>query len=107
MLARDWTNAIGIIKKKIRKNRPTAISNLRIVSSKYGIARLSQKTSRGSGAQSVNQIVGSFDCWVWAQTAAPHRVLNETNAAGTIALGSIITLSLSASSWMKVTLLNI
>nr|GMD18576.1 hypothetical protein Iba_chr07eCG0500 [Ipomoea batatas] len=36
-----------------------------------------------------------------AQTAAPHRDENETNAAGTIAFGSFRTLSLSASSYMN------
>lgn len=84
MFANDCTKAIGIMKKKVRKNNATAMINLRIVSSKKGIARLGQYTSRGSGAHSVSQIVGLLDCCVCAQTAAPHRLLKETNAAGII-----------------------
>jgi hypothetical protein len=42
MLAKDWTKAIGIIKKKVRKNKETVVSNLLRFRSKYGIARFSQ-----------------------------------------------------------------
>lgn len=42
MLARDCTNAIGIMKKNVRKNIAAAISSLFTASSTYGIARLSQ-----------------------------------------------------------------
>lgn len=106
MLARDWTSAIGIIKKKVRKNKATAMSNLRMLRSKYGMARFSQKTSRGSGAHSVSQIVGLLVCWVWAHTAAAHRVLNETKAAGITAFGLFMILSLSSASCLKWTLRN-
>jgi hypothetical protein len=66
----------------------------------YGMAKFCQYTSRGSGAHSVNHKVGFLDCWVCAQTAAPHRVLNETNAAGMIDFGSFNTLVLSSSIWI-------
>ena len=74
--------------------------SLLIASETNGIARLSQYTSRGSGAHSVNQMVGFLDCWVCAQTAAPHRDLKETKAAGMIELGSFIVLSISSDIWM-------
>lgn len=61
MFARDCTNAIGIMKKKVRKKNATAIISLLIVSETYGIARFSQQTSRGSGAHSVNHVVGFLD----------------------------------------------
>lgn len=57
-LARDCTKAIGIMKQKIRKKSAMVVSSLLIESSTYGIARLSQNTSLGSGAHSVNHIVG-------------------------------------------------
>ena len=95
MFARDCTNAMGIMKKKARKKNATAITSLLSVSETNGIARLSQYTSRGSGAHPVNHIVGFLDCCVCAQTAAPHRVLKETNAAGMIDLGLLTILSLS------------
>jgi hypothetical protein len=95
MFARDCTNAMGIMKKKVRKKNATAITSLLSVSETNGIARLSQYTSRGSGAHPVNHIVGFLDCCVCAQTAAPHRVLKETNAAGMIDLGLFTILSLS------------
>lgn len=98
IFAKDCTKAIGIIKKKVRKNNATAMINRRTVREKNGIERLGQYTSRGSGAHSVSQIVGLLDCCVCAQTAAPHRVLKETNAAGIIAFWSFIILSLSDSS---------
>lgn len=42
ILARDCTNAIGIMKKKVRKKSATAIRNLLIVSSTKGMERLDQ-----------------------------------------------------------------
>lgn len=42
MFASDWTKAIGIMKKKVRKKSETAIINLLIESSTNGIARLDQ-----------------------------------------------------------------
>lgn len=95
-LARVWTNAMGIIKKKVRKKNATAVINLLTVRETYGIGKFRQYTSRGSGAHSVNQSVGFLVCWVCAQTAAAHLVLNETNAAGMMALGSFVTFSLSS-----------
>lgn len=62
IFARDCTNAMGIMKKKVRKKKATAMMSLRILSETYGIARLSQYISRGSGAHSVNHIVGFLDC---------------------------------------------
>ena len=99
MLANDWTKAMGIMKKNVRKKKATAIISLLIVSETYGIAMLSQYTSRGSGAHSVNHTVGFLDCCVCAQTAAPQRVRKETKAAGIIYLGFFITLSFSNSIW--------
>ena len=99
MFASDCTNAMGIMKKKVRKKKATAIISLLIVSETYGIAKLSQNTSRGSGAHSVNHIVGFLVCWVCAQTAAPHRVLKETNAAGMICLVLFIIFSFSEAIW--------
>lgn len=96
MLARPWTDATGIMKKKVRKKKATAIMSLLTVNETYGIARLSQYTSRGSGAHSVNHKVGFLDCCVCAATAADHRDLKETNAAGMRALGSFFTLSFSS-----------
>lgn len=61
-LAKDCTIAIGIMKKKVRKKNATPIISLLTESETYGIARFGQYTSRGSAAQSVNQIVGSLDC---------------------------------------------
>lgn len=99
MLARDCTNVIGIMKKNVRKKNATATMSLRIVRKTKGIARFSQYTSRGSGAHSVSHIVGFLDCWVCAQTAAAHRVLKETNAAGMIDLELLVTFSLSTDIW--------
>ena len=96
MLARACTDAIGIMKKKVRKKNATAMISLLTASETYGIARFCQYTSCGSGAHSVNHEVGFLDCWVWAQTAAPHRDLKETNAAGIMDFGSFFTLSLSS-----------
>lgn len=62
MFASDCTKAIGIMKKKVRKKNATATISLLIESETYGIAKLAQYTSRGSGAQSVNHIVGFLDC---------------------------------------------
>jgi len=100
MLARACTDAIGIMKKKVRKKNATPIISLLTESDMYGMAKFSQYTSRGSGAHSVNHKVGFLDCWVCAQTAAPHRVLNETNAAGIIDFGSFKTFFLSSSIWI-------
>lgn len=61
-LANDCTIAMGIMKKKVRKKNATPIISLLTVSETYGIARFGQYTSRGSGAHSVNQIVGFLDC---------------------------------------------
>lgn len=99
MLASDCTNAMGIMKKNVRKKKATATISLLIVSETYGIAMLSQYTSRGSGAHSVNQMVGFLDCWVCAQTAAPQRDRKETKAAGIIDLELCMTFSLSNSIW--------
>jgi hypothetical protein len=63
-----------------------------------GIDKLSQHTSRGSEAHSVNQTVGLLVCCVWAQTAAPHHDRKETKAAGTTDLGSFMILSRSSAS---------
>lgn len=60
----DWTIAIGIMKKKVRKKSATAMISLRTESSTKGIARLGQKTSRGSGAHSVSHNVGLLVCCV-------------------------------------------
>ncbi|KAL4580475.1 hypothetical protein LXL04_016669 [Taraxacum kok-saghyz] len=87
MFASDWTNAMGIMKKKVREKKATAIRSFRTVMETYGIARFCQNTSRGSGAHSVNHRVGFRACCVCAQTAAPQRVLNDTKAAGMIAFG--------------------
>nr|GMC77161.1 hypothetical protein Iba_chr03eCG8030 [Ipomoea batatas] len=95
MLARDCTKAMGIMKKKVRKKNAMPTTSFLIASETYGIARLSQYTSRGSGAHSVSQMVGFRDCCVCAQTAAAHRVLKETNAAGTIYLLLLIMFILS------------
>jgi hypothetical protein len=100
-LARDCTIAMGIMKKKVKKKNATAITSLLTERETYGMARFGQYTSRGSGAHSVNQIVGFLDCWVWAQTAVPQRVLKETNAAGMIEFGSSAILSLSAVIWRR------
>ena len=54
-----------------------------------GMARFRQKTSRGSGAQFVNQSVGFLLCCVCAQTAAPQRESNETKATGRIDFESL------------------
>lgn len=62
MLARDCTNAIGIMKKKVREKNATPIISFLIASETYGIARLSQYISRGSGAHSVNHMVGFLLC---------------------------------------------
>lgn len=62
MLASDCTNAMGIMKKNVMKKKATATISLLIVSDTYGIAMLSQYTSRGSGAHSVNHIVGFLVC---------------------------------------------
>lgn len=62
MLARDCTNAMGIMKQKVRKKNATLQISLLIASETYGIGRLRQYTSRGSGAHSVNHIVGFLDC---------------------------------------------
>ena len=99
MLASVCTKAIGIMKKKVRKKNATVIISLRTLRWTYGIAKFGQYTSRGSGAHSVNQIVGFLVCWVCAQTAAPHRVLKETKAAGITHLGSCSTLSRSSAIW--------
>lgn len=99
MLASDCTMAIGTMKKNVRKKNATDIISLRTLRWTYGIARLGQYTSRGSGAQSVNQIVGFLVWCVCAQTAAPHRVLKETKAAGMIDFGSCSALSLSSAIW--------
>lgn len=99
MLASDWTNVIGIMKKKVRKKNATATISLLMVSERYGIARLFQYTSRGSGAQSVSHMVGFLDCWVCAQTAAAHLVLNETNATGIMYFGSFVIFKFSAHIW--------
>ena len=48
ILARDCTNAMGIMKKKVRKKNATPIISLRTVSETYGIAKFCQYTSRGS-----------------------------------------------------------
>lgn len=96
MFASDCTKAIGMMKKKVRKKKATAIRSFRIVNETYGIARFFQYTSRGSGAHSVNHRVGFRACCVWAQTAAPQRVLNDTKAAGMIALGLFTTSSFSS-----------
>lgn len=64
------------MKKKMKE-----MSRRRELSSMYGIDRLSQQTSRASGAQSVSQQVESLLCCVCAQTAAPHRELNDTKPA--------------------------
>lgn len=61
-----------------------------MVKEKNGMARFRQKTSRGSGAQFVNQSVGFLLCCVCAQTAAPQRELNETKATGRTDFGSLI-----------------
>lgn len=42
ILASDCTNAMGIMKKNVRKKKATAIISLLIESEKYGIAMLSQ-----------------------------------------------------------------
>lgn len=42
MLARDCTNAMGIMKKKVRKKNETPIISLLTVSETYGIARFFQ-----------------------------------------------------------------
>jgi hypothetical protein len=97
ILARACTDAIGIMKKKVSKRNATPIISLLTLSDMYGMAKFCQYTSRGSGAHSVNHKVGFLDCWVCAHTAAPHRVLNETNAAGMIDFGSFNTLVLSSS----------
>lgn len=101
ILARDWTNVIGIMKKNVRKKKATPIMSFLIVSETYGIARFSQYTSRGSGAHSVSHKVGFLDCCVCAQTAAAHRVLKETNATGMIAFASFLTLSRSSSIYIQ------
>lgn len=62
IFARDCTNAIGITKKKVRKKKATPLMSLLIASETYGIDRLSQYISRGSGALSVNHIVGFLIC---------------------------------------------
>ena len=62
--AKDWTIAIGIMKKKVRKKKATVTISLLTESSTKGIARLAQKTSRGSGAHSVNHTVGLLVCCV-------------------------------------------
>lgn len=80
-LAKDWTKVIGIMKKDAMKKMRNPTSSRREFSSMYGIDRLSQQTSRASGAQSVNQHVESLLCCVCAHTAAPHRELNDTNPA--------------------------
>lgn len=85
MVARVCTNAIGMMKKKVRKKKATLIANLLIVKETYGTARFAQNTSRGSGAHSVNHSVGFRVCVVWAQTAAAQRVLKDTKDAGMIA----------------------
>lgn len=64
MVARDCTNAIGMMKKKVRKKNATLIANLLIVKETYGTARFGQNTSRGSGAHSVNHSVGFRVCVV-------------------------------------------
>ena len=97
ILASACTDAIGIMKKKVRKKKATPIISLLTLSDMYGMAKFCQYTSRGSGAHSVNHKVGFLDCWVCAHTAAPHRVLNETNAAGIIDFGSFKTLFVSSS----------
>jgi hypothetical protein len=60
-----------------------------MVKEKNGMARFRQNTSRGSGAQFVNQSVGFLLCCVCAQTAAPQRELNETKATGRTDFGSL------------------
>lgn len=62
MLAKDWTIAIGIMKKKVRKKKATPMISLLTESETYGIARFCQYTSRGSGAHSVNHKVGFLVC---------------------------------------------
>lgn len=79
--ASDWTNVIGIMKKNAMKNIRNPTNRRRELSAMYGMDKLSQQTSRASGAQSVNQQVESLLCCVWAHTAAPHRELNDTKPA--------------------------
>jgi len=62
ILASDCTNAMGIMKKNVRKKKATPITSLLIERETYGIAMLSQYMSRGSGAHSVNHIVGFLVC---------------------------------------------
>lgn len=62
IFARDCTNAMGIMKKKVRKKKATATISLLTESETYGIDRLSQHMSQGSGAHSVNHSVGFLVC---------------------------------------------
>lgn len=63
-VARDCTNAIGMMKKKVRKKKATFITKFLTVKETYGIARFGQYTSRGSAAHSVSHSVGFRVCVV-------------------------------------------
>lgn len=80
---RPWTNTTGMRNITVRPTHAMTTVSLQIHLLRNDVEKKGQWTSCGSGALSVTHSVGFTPCWICNAIAAPSRVLNETNAAGT------------------------
>lgn len=80
---RPCTIATGIKNRTVRVEYATKTTSLPIHFLRNETVKKGQWTSCGSGASSVIHSVGLTPSWICNAIAAPNRVLNETNAAGT------------------------